>query len=137
MASEPSDLLGWDLESPPETNDNEESNLLSSTFSTAAKREPIKCVSMGEHHIAMVTAEGFLLTYGKGPDGELGLGESILCTNVPMQAYNFRCTTFSLVSCGIRHTAAISLTGKLLTWGSGFRGVLGSGKREIYTSQAL
>eukprot|EP01135_Chromosphaera_perkinsii_P006343 Nk52_evm72s485 gene=Nk52_evmTU72s485 len=138
MSSQPSDIFGWDLNfSPPNIsspNGNDKDGYPPSPSSTAYKRETIKTISVGEHHLAMLTADGQLLVYGSGPDGELGLGQDILVVDKPMQAKNFRCSGFLTVSCGMRHTAAISTSGKLLTWGSGFRGMLGTGGRDnVYT----
>ncbi|KAL2325740.1 hypothetical protein Fmac_024798 [Flemingia macrophylla] len=90
-------------------------------------------VGPGVRHVALVTRQGEVFTWGEDSGGRLGHGfekdfarphlvESLVVTNV------------SYVTCGEHHTCAVSASGDLFTWGDGTHcsGLLGHGSDVSY-----
>ncbi|TKY53724.1 E3 ubiquitin-protein ligase HERC1 [Spatholobus suberectus] len=90
-------------------------------------------IGPGVRHIALVTRQGEVFTWGEDSGGRLGHGfekdfgrphlvESLVVTNV------------SFVACGEYHTCAVSTSGDLFTWGDGTHsaGLLGHGTNVSY-----
>ncbi|XP_027366285.1 PH, RCC1 and FYVE domains-containing protein 1-like [Abrus precatorius] len=88
----------------------------------------VQQIGPGVRHIALVTRQGEVFTWGEDSGGRLGHGfdkdfgqphlvESLAVTNV------------SFVACGEYHTCALSMSGDLFTWGDGTNniGLLGHG----------
>lgn len=77
-----------------------------------------KEVACGGYHTCLITGDGELYTWGSNENGCLGIG----CTDVihsPERVEDpFLKSSVSKVSCGWKHTAAVS-EGKLFTWGWG------------------
>ncbi|KAG0449757.1 hypothetical protein HPP92_027204 [Vanilla planifolia] len=75
-------------------------------------------IACGGYHTCVVTNEGKLYSWGSNENGCLGLG----CTDmvrIPQSVENcFLKSAVSEVSCGWKHTAAVS-DGKIYTWGWG------------------
>ncbi|KAL9462616.1 hypothetical protein AB3S75_000587 [Citrus x aurantiifolia] len=82
-------------------------------------------VACGGYHTCVLTSGGELYTWGSNENGCLGIG-SIDVLHSPERVQgpfsespiDQICTSIVLVSCGWKHTAAIS-EGKILTWGWG------------------
>lgn len=88
----------------------------------------ISHISMGGMHAAAITSTGTLLVWGTNDSGALGLGvRGPPAAKRPVQNV-LEGLEFTSVSCGWRHTAAISEAGILYTWGWG--GFLGSSGSE-------
>ena len=84
-------------------------------------------VSCGAFHTAVITSTGELLTFGIGHSGRLGHGEQtkkLVPRRVTGALVGKRVVQ---VSCGDEHTAAITSTGELFTFGKGWSGELGHG----------
>eukprot|EP00927_Polykrikos_kofoidii_P007640 TRINITY_DN13142_c1_g1_i2.p1 TRINITY_DN13142_c1_g1~~TRINITY_DN13142_c1_g1_i2.p1 ORF type:complete len:734 (+),score=98.06 TRINITY_DN13142_c1_g1_i2:225-2426(+) len=88
----------------------------------------IRSVSCAEHHIAAVSENGVLYTWGRGQHGRLGHGGT--------ENEHFPKVTDSLVgqhvvsvSCGDFHTACVTLT-QVYTFGLGLSGRLGHGHEK-------
>lgn len=86
-------------------------------------------------HIAMTSGKGECFTWGRGVYGELGTAtvwkdgdEAMAKEPVHVKALNY--AHIVAVSVGNIHTAAITDTGKLYTWGSCWSGQLGLGERK-------
>nr|KYP60999.1 putative E3 ubiquitin-protein ligase HERC2 [Cajanus cajan] len=90
-------------------------------------------IGPGVRHVALVTRQGEVFTWGEDSGGRLGHGfekdfgrphlvESLAVTNV------------SYVACGEHHTCAVSASGDLFTWGDGTHcaGLLGHGSDVSY-----
>ena len=99
---------------------------LKPTFIEALSQVTCTSVAAGELHSAAVTVDGDVYTWGDGFCGQLGHGDKRPIT-VPKQV-----TTGGLddecianVTCGSRHTIAITEDGECYTWGLGHFGVLG------------
>ncbi|ETV71157.1 hypothetical protein, variant 2 [Aphanomyces astaci] len=82
-----------------------------------------------------VVVESSVLTFGCNDDGQLGRGEKkkptgtsiegVTSSNQPQQVGALRGLDIVMISCGSRHTVALSTTGDVYTWGWGQMGQLG------------
>jgi alpha-tubulin suppressor-like RCC1 family protein len=85
-------------------------------------------VSCGGKHTAFIGTDGQLYTFGSGRNGQLGYGgirdqiDPILVQNFPEEPF--------LISCGGNHTAVVTTTGNLYTFGDNKFGQLGHGDRN-------
>ncbi|KAK8921153.1 Ultraviolet-B receptor UVR8 [Platanthera zijinensis] len=89
----------------------------------------VEYVACGEHHTCAVTLSGDLYTWGDGVHnfGLLGHGSEAshwIPKNVQMGALHV-----SSISCGPWHTAVVTSSGQLFTFGDGTFGALGHGDR--------
>ncbi|CAN0259078.1 unnamed protein product, partial [Discosporangium mesarthrocarpum] len=95
----------------------------------------VKSVAIGEgHHLALAERDGGnpedgctteLLAWGKGHQGQLGLGAKYQESEDPRQILALQRYTIVQVSCGGAHSAALTSSGDLFTWGRGLEGQLG------------
>lgn len=84
------------------------------------------CVSAGELHSAAVTVDGDVYTWGDGFCGQLGLGDKrpqVLPQQVEAGGLEDECVLS--ISCGSRHTLAVTEEGEVFSWGLGHWGALG------------
>ncbi|KAJ6831907.1 uncharacterized protein M6B38_343410 [Iris pallida] len=89
----------------------------------------IELVACGEYHTCAVTLSGDLYTWGNGTFGILGHGNEVSHwvpkrVNGPLEGIHV-----SSISCGPWHTAVVTSSGQLFTFGDGTFGVLGHGDR--------
>jgi alpha-tubulin suppressor-like RCC1 family protein len=89
------------------------------------------CVSAGELHSAAITSDGDCYTWGDGFCGQLGHGDKRPQT-LPLQVMkgDLQDECVATVSCGARHTLAVTEEGEVFSWGLGHFAVLG----RSYTS---
>jgi hypothetical protein len=88
----------------------------------------IRCVQVaaGELHSAAVTVDGDLYTWGDSFCGQLGHGEKgPLTSPVQVTAGGLEDECVANISCGARHTLAVTEDGEVFSWGLGHFGVLG------------
>ncbi|CAI9763960.1 unnamed protein product [Fraxinus pennsylvanica] len=92
----------------------------------------IDFVACGEFHSCAVTMAGELYTWGDGTHnaGLLGHGTDISHWIPKRISGPLEGLQVSMVTCGPWHTALITSTGQLFTFGDGTFGVLGHGNRE-------
>jgi E3 ubiquitin-protein ligase HERC2 len=84
------------------------------------------CVSAGELHSAVVTSDGDVYTWGDGFCGQLGHGDKSPQTSpVQVNKGGLDDECVSHISCGARHTLAVTEDGEVFSWGFGHFGVLG------------
>ncbi|XP_011074548.1 uncharacterized protein LOC105159244 [Sesamum indicum] len=85
-------------------------------------------IACGVRHIALVTRQGDVFTWGEESGGRLGHGveKDFSC---PRLLEFFAVTSVDFVACGEFHTCAVSASGDLYTWGDGTHnaGLLGHG----------
>ena len=84
------------------------------------------CVSAGELHSAAVSVDGDVYTWGDGFCGQLGHGDKkpqVSPVQVTNGGLDDECV--SHVSCGARHTLAVTEDGEAFSFGLGHFGVLG------------
>ncbi|KAL2471756.1 Regulator of chromosome condensation (RCC1) family with FYVE zinc finger domain [Abeliophyllum distichum] len=89
-------------------------------------------VACGEFHTCAVTTSGELYTWGDGTynAGLLGQGTDVSHWIPKRISGPLERLRVAMVTCGPWHTALISSTGQLFTFGDGTFGVLGHGNRE-------
>ena len=80
-------------------------------------------VHCGESHTVALTKEGEVYTWGGGSLGQLGLGD-FYKQSLPIRVSNLELKVVQ-ISCGKRHSSAVSQDGSLYTWGSNEYGQLG------------
>ncbi|XP_011029821.1 PREDICTED: uncharacterized protein LOC105129442 [Populus euphratica] len=85
-------------------------------------------ISCGVRHVALVTRQGEVFTWGEESGGRLGHGIEDHFTH-PKLVESLAVTIIDYVACGEYHTCAISTSGDLFTWGDGSNnsGLLGHG----------
>jgi RCC1 and BTB domain-containing protein len=95
-------------------------------------------VTCGSYHTAAVTGNGDLYTWGGGMYGKLGHGNEA-GHSTPKRVEAFVGLVVSQIACGSRHTAVVTSTGALYTWGDKENGVAGHGDTEghQYTPKLL
>ncbi|OEL37762.1 Ultraviolet-B receptor UVR8 [Dichanthelium oligosanthes] len=88
----------------------------------------IRSIACGSKHLALVTKQGEVYSWGEESGGRLGHGiDADVCH--PKRISALSGITIESVACGEFHTCAISFCGDLYTWGDGthYSGVLGHG----------
>jgi RCC1 and BTB domain-containing protein len=86
----------------------------------------VKQISCGSGHTVILDRKGQVFTWGRGDDGRLGHGDNGW-KYVPRLVEALAGKQIQQVTCGSYHTAAVSYTGELFTWGGGMYGKLGHG----------
>lgn len=95
---------------------------------------PIKAAACGGGHTLLLTEAGEILCTGKNDTCQLGLSDTSprrALTPLPFPSHSF-----TSVSCGWNHSAAVAASGELFTFGYGEHGRLGHGderRREAPT----
>ncbi|KAM3608236.1 uncharacterized protein V6R79_021559 [Siganus canaliculatus] len=90
-------------------------------------------VSCGGAHTVALTEES-VYTFGRGQYGQLGHGTFLFEVDLPKRLEHFADSSVQHVACGENHTAVITNTGHLYTFGDGRHGKLGFGE-ENYINQ--
>eukprot|EP00163_Fabomonas_tropica_P027603 TRINITY_DN5370_c0_g1_i1.p1 TRINITY_DN5370_c0_g1~~TRINITY_DN5370_c0_g1_i1.p1 ORF type:complete len:461 (-),score=75.85 TRINITY_DN5370_c0_g1_i1:288-1670(-) len=97
---------------------------------------PVLSVDIGgvrdNYHIAAVSSQGFLFTWGCGSEGQLGHGTRADNKQPRLVVANARAA-----ACGARHTACLTDDGEVWTFGSNADGQLGRCDDEPYTMAAV
>ncbi|KAL5998692.1 hypothetical protein ACLOJK_009637 [Asimina triloba] len=85
-------------------------------------------ISCGIRHVALVTKQGEVFTWGEECGGQLGHGIDT-DANRPQLVESLALINMDSVACGEYHTCAISMFGDLFSWGDGMysAGLLGHG----------
>ena len=89
----------------------------------------VKEISCGSGHTVILTSKGRVFSWGRGDDGRLGHGDQAY-KYVPRPVLALRSKEVVKITCGSYHTAAVTRSGKLYTWGGGMYGKLGVGNEE-------
>mmetsp|Transcript_53547 Transcript_53547/g.142325 ORF Transcript_53547/g.142325 Transcript_53547/m.142325 type:complete len:569 (-) Transcript_53547:26-1732(-) len=90
---------------------------------------PVRFVNCGGHHSVAVSESGEVYSWGQGKHGQLGHGDTKDCL-APRAIRALQSKLIRQVSCAEHHTAAVSESGVLFTWGRGQSGRLGHGNCE-------
>ncbi|KAK2839943.1 hypothetical protein Q5P01_013683 [Channa striata] len=90
-------------------------------------------VSCGGEHTVAVTEKN-VYTFGRGQYGQLGHGTFMFEVNLPKPLEHFSNSNVSHIACGENHTAVITNSGLLYTFGDGRHGKLGLGE-ETFINQ--
>ena len=110
------------LDSDEQTVD--ESQILTPINVQLVTAEPVKAVSMGTSHTAVLTASGKCVTFGSNSFGQLGY-EREGASRKPLVVQALENKKLTFVSCGDTFTVAVSNDNELFSWGKGARGRLG------------
>uniref|UniRef100_A0A672YS73 X-linked retinitis pigmentosa GTPase regulator n=1 Tax=Sphaeramia orbicularis TaxID=375764 RepID=A0A672YS73_9TELE len=94
---------------------------------------PVSQVACGGGHTVVLTDDG-VYTFGLGQYGQLGHGTFIFESRIPRQVEHFQKGRVCRVDCGENHTAVVTDSGLLYTFGDGRHGKLGLGE-ENFTNQ--
>ncbi|XP_015429351.1 PREDICTED: LOW QUALITY PROTEIN: E3 ubiquitin-protein ligase HERC2 [Dufourea novaeangliae] len=86
-------------------------------------------VNSGGKHCLALSSEGHVYSWGEGDDGKLGHGNRASFDR-PKLVDELLGTEIVDIACGGNHSAAITSTGWLYTWGKGRYGRLGHGDSE-------
>lgn len=93
------------------------------------KWTPIRQISAGGSHSAILSYTGCIYLWGKNDFGQLGLNDMV-SRNVPILQRSLRDQKIAFISLGEEHSAALTCEGGLFTWGAGMYGQLGHGKNS-------
>lgn len=97
---------------------------------SSLKDRRIVSVACGSMHSAAVDASGVLYMWGRGVNGQLGLGDAINHQPSPAAVEDMPDKSQS-VACGMAHTLAVTMgSGDVYSWGWGRGGQLGHGPSE-------
>ncbi|XP_033150467.1 LOW QUALITY PROTEIN: probable E3 ubiquitin-protein ligase HERC2 [Drosophila busckii] len=86
-------------------------------------------VNSGGKHCLALTTEGEVYAWGEGEDGKLGHGNRMSYDRPKLIEYLSGMNVVD-IACGSAHSAAITASGHVLTWGKGRYGRLGHGDSE-------
>lgn len=108
--------------------DNPEAIRSISLFTVVQEKKFLK-ISGGNLHTVGLTDDGKVYAWGSSTEGQLGNGEYRyqLHPQILLPLYKFRVVD---ISCGNRHTVAVSEEGIVFSWGKGSNGRLGLGTVE-------
>ena len=87
---------------------------------------PVAMVACGSGHTLVVTRAGCLFAFGRGGDGQLGLGDrSNRYVPVEVGQGRLRGAIVTYAATGSTHSGLVTVDGAVWTWGCGHRGRLG------------
>ena len=95
---------------------------------------PVAQVACGKSHSLALTAEGDVYSWGASDEGQLGTGRTAPAF-VPRYLSALQGTPVAMISTGASHCAALSVYGRIYTWGEARCGQLGLGRPLV--SQSL
>ncbi|TKY51381.1 E3 ubiquitin-protein ligase HERC1 [Spatholobus suberectus] len=126
------ELFTWGEESGGRLGHGVGKNVVQPRLVEAMASTTVDFVACGEFHTCAVTMAGELYTWGDGTHnaGLLGHGTDVSHWIPKRVAGPLEGLQVALVTCGPWHTALITSTGQLFTFGDGTFGVLGHGDRE-------
>ena len=94
------------------------------------KDKRIVQIACGESHSLALTDKGYLYSWGRGFEGQLGLSEVIEIASVPSFVKYFHGTQVKHIAAGSFHSLAITENGSMYSWGEARMGALGTGKHR-------
>ncbi|XP_017319149.2 probable E3 ubiquitin-protein ligase HERC4 isoform X4 [Ictalurus punctatus] len=97
----------------------------------ALDAQNIVAVSCGEAHTLALSDKGQVFAWGQASDGQLGLANIEECMRVPRTIKSLSEVHVVQVSCGYRHSLALSRRGQIFSWGQNRYGQLGLGKEGL------
>jgi X-linked retinitis pigmentosa GTPase regulator len=91
----------------------------------------IKQISCGDEHSGFIAANGYVYMMGSNKQGKLGINnESLTYASRPLIVESLADYQIIDLSCGGSHTAAVTASGVVFTWGNGAYGALGINESE-------
>ena len=89
--------------------------------------DPIIKLAAGSMHSVALTKSGSVYVWGSNKEGQLGLGDEAEEVSYTPELLDFENDTTNDVSCGYYHTAIVTASGDLYTFGEADGGKLGLG----------
>jgi len=87
--------------------------------------------AFGHEHTLVLSKDGRVYSWGKGWEGQLGLGSKILETPIPTELRYLQGKKVKGIATGSHHSAAVTEDGTLYTWGRGFEGQTGHSSKAL------
>ncbi|KAL6976597.1 hypothetical protein U1Q18_025385, partial [Sarracenia purpurea var. burkii] len=133
LVTKQGEIFSWGEESGGRLGHGVDSDVLHPKLIDSLSHTNIELVACGEYHTCAVTFSGDLYTWGCGHFGLLGHGNEVSHwvpkrVNWPLEGIHV-----SFISCGPWHTAVVTSSGQLFTFGDGTFGVLGHGDRRSFS----
>ncbi|XP_006854768.2 uncharacterized protein LOC18444535 isoform X2 [Amborella trichopoda] len=132
LVTKQGEVFSWGEESGGRLGHGVDADVSQPKLIDALSNMNIELVACGEYHTCVVTLSGDLYTWGDGTHsfGLLGHGNEVSHwvprkVNGPLEGIHV-----SSISCGPWHTAVVTSSGQLFTFGDGTFGVLGHGDRK-------
>ncbi|XP_017782153.1 PREDICTED: ultraviolet-B receptor UVR8 [Nicrophorus vespilloides] len=86
--------------------------------------EGVKSIAAGQNHTVCLKSDGTVLTWGENKHGQLGLDSAKANIFVPTEIFSDE--SLEQVAAGWTHTAALTSSGEVYTWGRNSYGQLGA-----------
>ncbi|KAK4788625.1 hypothetical protein SAY86_019944 [Trapa natans] len=132
LVTKQGEIFSWGEECGGRLGHGVDSDVLHPKLIDTLSSNNVELVACGEYHTCAVTLSGDLYTWGDGTYnyGLLGHGNDVSHwvpkrVNGPLEGIHV-----SSISCGPWHTAVVTSSGQLFTFGEGTFGVLGHGDRK-------
>lgn len=87
-------------------------------------------VALGKHHSLACDADGHLWSWGTNRDGRLGYSQTDSQATPRRVMFGQRGVTVRAIAAGNKHSAAVSASGEVYTWGANDQGQLGYGTHQ-------
>ena len=86
-------------------------------------------IACGDYHSAFIAQDGSVFSMGCNSEGQLGVGDTTLpMSSAPLLIEGLPSGVRpKMIACGGEHTALVTKSGDLYTWGSGKHGATGHG----------
>ncbi|XP_055576779.1 probable E3 ubiquitin-protein ligase HERC3 [Falco cherrug] len=87
-------------------------------------------IACGDEHAMALTRGGELFTWGQNAHGQLGVGSQTTCIPEPQLVERLKGISLAQIAAGRAHSAVVSLSGAVYSWGKNDFGQLGLGDTE-------
>jgi len=124
---EPSYVVAWGHNKYGTLGNKSTESSLAPVLISSLLKQNVRCVAAGSKHCVAVTEKGQLFSWGKGEQGELGLGPNVTSSTSPFIMTSMMREVFTSVACGKQHSLAITKAGNIYAWGLNTSGQLGVG----------
>jgi alpha-tubulin suppressor-like RCC1 family protein len=108
----------------------EDKNIYEPKLNEYLKTEKIVDICCGEAHSVALTNDGAVFSWGWNHFGQVGSESEKACEPIPLKVLGFNNEKIIMISCGLRHSIALTEYGRLFTWGDNRNGQSGIGSRN-------
>nr|XP_044999450.1 E3 ISG15--protein ligase HERC5 [Jaculus jaculus] len=112
-------------------------NIENARFQSILQEKSIIQIACGDYHSLALSKGGELFAWGQNLDGQLGVGSTCPSTPVPQTVEHLAGVPLVQISAGEAHSMALSMSGKVYSWGRNGCGQLGLGHTEKQDSPSL
>lgn len=106
--------------------DFDDNNYLS--ISRVPEIEDVRSVASGQHHTLVLRENGTVLSWGENKYGQLGVNPNVANSFIPLEVFHQE--GLDSIYAGWTHSAVLTTTGEIFSWGRDTYGQLG-GEREV------